>query len=896
MTTPEPAWEDIKLAVAEAMEQAPPDRVRFLETHCAGNGALLREAVSLVEAASADSGVLSQRVDRWLEVGVPDTAGLAGHRIGRYTLVRVIGDGASGVVYLAEQENPARTVAVKVVRSPLPLVDVSGRFRLEAAALGRIRHPNVAQIYEAGVYRMETGSSLPYLAMEYIDGVPITSYAKQANLSTRAILLMMARVCEAVHAAHQRAVIHRDLKPSNVLVDHTGEPKVLDFGIARIDAEGFQTRMTAAGSLLGTPAYMSPERLFAEETDADVRTDVWSLGALLYELLTGRPPFEASGGTSPVALQRLVEAGVTPIRKLKQTIGRDLECVVMTALAYDREHRYASAEALADDLGRVAAGQAISARTPGRAERAIRFVRRHRAGVTVAVAFVTVLIVSLVTMGVMATRTIAERDRARAVVGLLRGMISEADPNFGSRGITVLEALRSLESRLSDRLGEQPATEAEVRSLLGSLYFSIAEYGPSRVQLERAIEVRSRLGDHAGRLDDQIRLANTLRWLYMPEEARRLISETRSESMRRLGATHPTTIHASEVLAGCSHDEGRLAESESAYRAVIDASARSLGAAAEQTLFARSGLASVLIDAGRYSEAESELRGVIATREASEGHMTREMLTLRANLAIALAEQGRLSDAIAQQRRLADDSAVLLGPLHDSTLSTRMNLAESLRRTGDAEQALEINRQLLSDCAAAFGHTHENTIDAVEAIAMNLVRMERADEAEQVVSLVLAEVVQARGAESDAALRLQSTRASIYSALGRPGEAEKLYLDAIQQLSERYGPDDSRVLVWTNNLGTTLIDSGRFSEAVRLFRELLAVAPDRYESMRPVFQRNLGRALLGIGQSEEARTILEEARRASLERGELDNAQRCESLLNQIAAGRDPDSAARPDK
>ncbi len=884
MNEPNPGWDQIKLVVAEAMELAPSERVSFLELRCCGENGILREAAALVEAASADDGLLSRRVDTWLGVTGPAASGLAGHRIGRYTLVRVLGEGASGVVYLARQDNPERTVALKVVRTPLPLVDVSGRFRLEAEALGRIRHPNVAQIYEAGVHRTETGAALPYLAMEYIEGVPITEYSAQTKAGEREKLSLMIRVARAVHAAHQRAVIHRDLKPSNVLVDAEGQPKVLDFGIAKINEDGFRTRMTAAGSLLGTPGYMSPEQLTLDAADADVRTDVWSLGSLLYELLAGRPPLDVSGVSPGAALRRLAQAEITPIRKPMPRIGRDLECVVMTALAHDRDDRYASALMFADDLARVIAGDPISVRPPGRAEQVARFVRRHRVGVGVTTAFAVLLIAATVALAISSRRTAGERDRARAVVALLQGMIDEADPNFGDRNVTVLEGLESLESRIEGELASQPRTEADVRSAMGAMLFSIAEYERSRTHFERAIELRKLLGDHTARLEDQVQLANTLRWLYLPREARELIERTQHDAQRRLGRSHPTTIHASEVLAGCAHDEQRLDEADLAYREVIAQSTKAIGATHEQTLFARSGLASVLIDAGKYAEAERELRDVLAIRGSLGQASSRELLTLRANLAMTLAEQGRLDEAIAEQRLLAKACSEQLGPVHDSTVSAWTNLAESLRRAGQSEEALAINQRVMESCADALGWAHEGTLDAVEGVAMSLVRMGHPEESASLTERVLAEIESALGTNCDAYFRVLSYRAAAYAGIGEPNEAIKAYSAVIDHFRTRYGSEHLVVLVCTNNLGLSLIESGQADQAIKMYRELLATLEGRYDSMQPVVQRNLGHALFAAGRTDEAKVLLTAACDSSLLRGERDNVEQCRKLLAEIEA------------
>ena len=882
MTELNRSWDRIKPIVAEAMELLPDDRRGFLERECQGDTDLFDKVLMFVSVASQDDGFLSRKVDGWLGLPVQSSSSLVGHRIGRYTLIRVLGQGGSGVVYLAAQENPERMVAVKIVRSPLPLIELSERFRLEAAALGRIQHPNVAQIYEAGTHRTESGIELPYIAMEFVEGAPVTEYAAQNHLGLHDRLMMMACVAEAVHAAHQRAVIHRDLKPSNVLVNERGEPKVLDFGIARIDEAGAFTRVTATGSLLGTPAYMSPEMYLFNGEAADIRSDVWSLGAMLYELLTGQPVRGDAWRLPPTAQWTLSEWRAVPIKRMIPTIGRDLECVVMTALAHEREARYASAQALADDLRRVLADETIAARRPGQLESATRFVRRHKVPSIVSVAFLSLLALSSVLMALLAHDAAEERDRAQAVVSLLKGMISQADPNSGSRHVTMLDALSSIESRIAGDLRGQPRIEADVRSALGGMFFALAEYGRARTHFERAIEIRGAVGDHARRIDDQIQLANTLRWLYLPDEARLLIERTRNESVRRLGNAHATTLQATAVLAGCAHDEHMLAESEAAYRDVVTRSARSLGLTHEQTLHARSGLASVLIDSGRYDEAEAELRAVIRLRDRLTNNPSRETLTLRANLALTLAEQGRLDEAIEEQRRVAHECAEHLGDTHDSTVTARTNLAESLRRRGMVDEALSINQLVMESCAAALGWTHENTLDAVEGISMNLIRTERAGEALVLLERVLSELEDAAASESDAGYRMRACLAAALAAHGQSDDAIRMYTRVIEWFTGRYGNDHMVVLATTNNLGLALIKSGQAEQAVTLYEQVLETISGRYDSMQPVLRRNLGHALLVAGDPRRARLELTAARDASLARGELENAERCTALLAQV--------------
>jgi serine/threonine protein kinase/tetratricopeptide (TPR) repeat protein len=302
--------------------------------------------------------------------------------IGRYRILRLIGEGGMGAVYEAEQDKPRRIVALKVIKSTWASPSLLRRFEQEAQALGRLQHPGIAQIYEAGAAEGASGLQ-PYFAMEYItNGRPLTQYAEVSRLTTRQRMEMMAEVCDAVHHAHQRGIIHRDLKPGNILVDEHGHPKILDFGVALVtDSDAQATRQTDVGQLVGTLAYMSPEQAVADLLELDTRSDVYALGVIFYELLAGRLPYNISSAKLHDALQTIRNSEPAPLSSIQRNFRGDIETIAAKALEKDKDRRYPSAADLAEDIRRHLTNQPIMARPPSASYQLQKFYRRHKAGV-----------------------------------------------------------------------------------------------------------------------------------------------------------------------------------------------------------------------------------------------------------------------------------------------------------------------------------------------------------------------------------------------------------------------------------------------------------------------------------------------------------------------------------
>jgi serine/threonine protein kinase len=326
--------------------------------------------------------------------------------IGRYRIIRVLGEGGMGAVYEAEQEQPRRVVALKVIRPGYTTAETLRRFQHESQALGRLQHPGIAQIYEASTADTGAGPQ-PYFAMELIRGRPLQEYAEAHKLNTRERLALMAKVCDAVDHAHQRSVIHRDLKPGNILVDETGQPKILDFGVARVTGSDAQpTRQTGLGQLIGTLAYMSPEQVSGDPLALDSRSDVYALGVILYELLAGKLPYNFHGKPLHEGVALIRNEEPAPLGSIDRSYRGDIDTIVAKALEKDKTRRYVSAADLAGDIRRYLADQPIAARPPSASYQLQKFARRHKALVMGTAAVFLVL-----TAGVVASTWEAVRAR-----------------------------------------------------------------------------------------------------------------------------------------------------------------------------------------------------------------------------------------------------------------------------------------------------------------------------------------------------------------------------------------------------------------------------------------------------------------------------------------------------
>ncbi|MBK8100993.1 MAG: tetratricopeptide repeat protein [Planctomycetes bacterium] len=470
------------------------EQAAFLQARCGDDEALRAEVARLLRSDSDPRLLGEGRLDlvrQRLGAAEPPPP----DRIGPFAILGVLGRGGMGIVYRAEQDQPRRQVALKVLAPGMTGPQAHARFALEAEALGRLQHPGIAQVFAAGSAPSPLGEQ-HWLAMELVAGLPLHAWAtaRPRTLATRVLLL--AQICEAVHHAHQKGLIHRDLKPGNVMVDASDQPKVLDFGIARlIDDERSQTLQTRTGEVLGTLAYMSPEQASGDGTGVDTRTDVYSLGAIAYELLAGEPPLDLRGGSLTANLRRIAEDEPQPLGERNRELRGDLQTIVAMALRKEPQRRYASAQELALDLRRHLAHEPIHARPATATYVLRRFARRHRGLVAGLLLALVTLIAGTATSVAWAmradaaqTRALEEARVANQITEMLRSLFSGANPELaGGREVSARELFAAGRRMLAREQAGAPAAAARVALILGEVLVGLGDDAGADTYMQQAL-------------------------------------------------------------------------------------------------------------------------------------------------------------------------------------------------------------------------------------------------------------------------------------------------------------------------------------------------------------------------------------------------------------------------
>jgi thiol-disulfide isomerase/thioredoxin len=586
------------------------------------------------------------------------------HRIGHYTIQSVIASGGMGTVYRAVQESPRRTVAVKVMRSGVNGAEELRRFEFEAQLLGRLRHPGIAQIYEAGTH-CEGGSAVPFFAMEYIPNAKnIIEYAADKKLETRARLRLFARVCEAVHHGHQRGIIHRDLKPGNILIDAAGNPRVIDFGVARAtDSDMALTQhQTNVGQLVGTVQYMSPEQCEADPLDIDTRSDVYALGVVLYELLCGQLPYDLS--RVPIFDATRVIREEVPPRPSKLSLGLrgDLETIVLKALEKDRDRRYQSAAEMGQDVQRYLEGDAISARPASSIYQLRVLARRHRGFLIATSAVLAVLVAGGIVSSALHFRSRSYQIRAYELEAKAQGAQNYLQDIMDSIGdmwgdtVPVSDLLETFGENIEERFAGQPEVEAEVRHALAQQYTFLTMFRTGAEAREFAVLAEEN-SNRALRLQRELYGEDDPRTIEMIEETAQLLDAGfdlhRAEALWRealsiregSGALDTIGVmRARRSLAQVLADEGRLEEAEALNSDALEYFREELGDDDPDTRSALSLRARIRQLHGRSNEALSDRLQLLAAACRVPGAPTEEEHALT-ELAESYVSLGRLDDA-----------------------------------------------------------------------------------------------------------------------------------------------------------------------------------------------------------------------------------------------------------
>lgn len=867
------SWREVEAIFDEAIELDAEARHALLEQRCAGNEALRREVEELLRAADAPGPLdraaseLTPSLAEEASEALDARSYAAGQTVGPWRIEAPLGSGGMGRVFVATRADGAfeQRAALKILRWEIADSSLADRFARERQILASLEHPGIARLIDGGV----SEDGLPYLATEFVDGSTITDWCDTKDLGLRERLQLFLDVCEAVEFAHRNLIVHRDLKASNILVDHDGRVKLLDFGVAKIVDETRDDEVTGTQLAPATIAVAAPEQLSGGRIST--AADVWALGVLLYELLSGARPF-GSGSASPAETMRQIlgEEPSSPSARdgaHARALRGDLDNIVLLALRKDPAARYESVAALAEDVRRHRSGLPVRARGDALAYRAGKYIRRHAASLI----FVSVTVVAIAALvGFYTARLATERDRARVqaetterVKSFVLSMFEDNDPTYGGgRELSARDVLDAGARRIADELGEEPAIRAEMHRTVGGLYESLGAYDEADHHLSTAVELMRQV--HGARSEP---VAEALgRWGFVLGELDRIdeaveVLQEAAEIRRELGDEEAVASTLNQLGMMLSY-RGEYEEAERLLREALDTKVRLYGEIDASVAVTMSNLGLTLKWSGNAAAAEPLYRRALEIRAETVGKDSPDYCVSLDNLGVLLGQRGEYEESERCFLEALETRRRVLGESHPDVALNLNNLATLYRVQGRLDKAEPIYREVLALNEEIHGPEHRHVATNLTNLGSVLVTREEYDEAVEMFERALAIRRASLGEEHIDVAQTLGHLVDARMAQGRYEEAVELVEEAVSIARAAVGAKHPTLAGLLRDHGELLLELDQPAQAEAPLREALAIQQEvlvsgHWETLSTT--ATLGDCLGRLGQDEEALRQLESA-------------------------------------